>query len=134
MYKLSTYLIVIYFPTYLPVYGFTFVTNYEITHLSFIHNWEIYRHPMDGVLVGAGSLWPYEFQIAASGQTIWEDPKVVPRYYYILSLRVWFPTFSTFLCTKWKENQGPADEVPPCNLPHVRLASVLQVCVASGHR
>jgi hypothetical protein len=43
---------------------------------------------MDGVLVGAGSLWPYEFQIAASGQTIWEDPKVVPRYYYILSLRV----------------------------------------------
>ncbi len=33
---------------------------------------------MDGVLVGAGSLWPHGFQIAASGQTIWEDAKVVP--------------------------------------------------------
>jgi len=33
---------------------------------------------MDDVLVGAGSLWPYGFQIAASGETIWEDAKVVP--------------------------------------------------------
>ncbi len=45
MYKLSTYLVVIYFLTYLPIYETSFIPNWlprwnhTLTHLRFIHNW-----------------------------------------------------------------------------------------------
>ncbi len=60
MYKPSTYLVGANFPTYLPIYETYFLQNWLprlnhiLTQLRFNHN----RHLMDGVLVGAGSLWP----------------------------------------------------------------------------
>jgi hypothetical protein len=65
MYKSSTYLIVIYFPTYLPIYmrsipyqigyqGETIYTNSVEVHPQLSNN----RHLVDGVVMGIGSLWP----------------------------------------------------------------------------
>jgi hypothetical protein len=65
MYKPSTHhLVVTYFPTYLLInstYLFTkwvskvkpYINSVEV-HLQLSHN----GHPVDGALVGAGSLWP----------------------------------------------------------------------------
>jgi hypothetical protein len=60
MYKPPTYLVVTYFPTYLPIYETYFLqnqlprwktnTNSVEVHLQLSNNW----HPV----VGAGSLWP----------------------------------------------------------------------------
>jgi hypothetical protein len=63
MYKPSTYLVITYFPTYLPMFESYFLYNWlprwnriltqvEV-HLHLSNNW----HPVDGALVGAGSLW-----------------------------------------------------------------------------
>jgi hypothetical protein len=64
MYKPSTYLVITYFPTYLPIYETYFLTKLvtkvkpNLTQLKFIHNWVIMGIQwMDGVLVGASSLW-----------------------------------------------------------------------------
>jgi hypothetical protein len=62
MYKPSTYLVVfIYFPTYIwDLFPTKLVTKVKPT----INSVEIHpqlssnEHPVDGVLVGAGSLWP----------------------------------------------------------------------------
>jgi hypothetical protein len=61
MYKPSTYLVVTYFPTYVPIYE----TLYWFAKVKpNINSVEVYpqlsnnRHPVDGALVGAGSLWP----------------------------------------------------------------------------
>jgi hypothetical protein len=66
MYKPSTYIVVTYFPTYLPIYEAYFSQNWLprwnqiLTQLSFIHNWVITGILwMDGAVVGAGSLWPH---------------------------------------------------------------------------
>ncbi len=64
MYKLSSYLVVSYF-FYLPVYMLDLLLIEWVTkmkpgsnsvedHPQLRHN----RHPVDGALVGAGSLWP----------------------------------------------------------------------------
>jgi len=61
MYKPSNYLVVTYFPTYLPMCEDYFLQNWLpswnqiLTQLKFIHNWVI-----TGIqwMVGAGSLWP----------------------------------------------------------------------------
>jgi hypothetical protein len=65
MYKLSTYLVVPYFVTYLSIYMLDLLLIEWVTkmkpgsnsvedHPQLSHN----RHPVDGALVGAGSLWP----------------------------------------------------------------------------
>jgi len=57
MYKLSTYLVVAYFPTYLPLYETYFLHNLVTKVKPNINSIEV--HPVDGALVGAGSLWPH---------------------------------------------------------------------------
>ncbi len=63
MYKSSTYLVVIYFPTYLPIYETYFPTELVTKVKSNINLLEVHPqlrnngHPVDGVLVGADSLW-----------------------------------------------------------------------------
>ncbi len=64
MYKKSTYLIVTYFPTYLPTYLPMYETYFlenRVTKVKpNINSVEVHpqlsnnRHPVDGVLVGAG--------------------------------------------------------------------------------
>jgi len=61
--KPSTYLVVTHFPTYLPICWDLFPTEL-VTKVKPNMNWVMIhpqvsndRHPMDGVLVGAGSLW-----------------------------------------------------------------------------
>ncbi len=77
MYKPSTYSVVTYFLTYLPIYVTYFLTylpvevTYFLTYLPIyvtyflnINSVEVHPqlsnngHPVDGALVGAGSLWP----------------------------------------------------------------------------
>jgi hypothetical protein len=53
MYKPSTYLVVTYFPTYPPIYVTYFLI---LIQLRFIHNLSNNKHPVDGALVGAGSI------------------------------------------------------------------------------
>jgi hypothetical protein len=63
MYKPYTNLLITYFTTYLPIYETYFPTelvtkvnpniNSVKVHPQLSYNW----HPVDGVLVGAGSLW-----------------------------------------------------------------------------
>jgi hypothetical protein len=90
---------------------------------------------MDGVLVDVGSVWPYGFQIAASGQTIWEDAKVVPMILlYIITESCGFPHSQHFCAQNEKRIRGQLMKSTTYNLPHVHLASVLQVCEASGNR
>ncbi len=63
MYKPSTYLVVIYFPTYLAIYETYFPTELVTKVKSNINSLEVHPqlsnngHPVDGVLVGADSLW-----------------------------------------------------------------------------
>jgi hypothetical protein len=69
MYKLSTYLIVIYFPTYLSVYETLFPTELVTKVKPNINSVEVHpqlsinRHPVDGALVGAGSLWSHRWEL-----------------------------------------------------------------------
>ncbi len=64
MYKPSTYLLVTYFPTYLPLYETYFPTELVTKVKPNINSVEVHpqlsnnEHPVDGELVGAGSLWP----------------------------------------------------------------------------
>jgi hypothetical protein len=64
MYKPSPYLEVAYFPTYLPIYGTYFLQNWVTKVKPNIKSVEVHPqlsnngHPVNGVLVGAGSLWP----------------------------------------------------------------------------
>jgi len=66
MYKPSTYLVVTYFPTCLPIYQTYFPSALVIKVKPNINSVEVHpqlsykRHPMDGVLVSAGSLRPIE--------------------------------------------------------------------------
>jgi hypothetical protein len=90
---------------------------------------------MDGVLVGAGSLWPYGFQIAASGQTNLGRCKSGPMILlYIITESCGFPHSQHFCAQNEKRIRGQLMKSTTYNLPHVHLASVLQVCDASGHR
>jgi hypothetical protein len=59
MYKPSTYLVVTYFPTYLPV-----------SETYFFQNWLPTEHPVDGAMVGAGSLWAMDSWYMAN-QPLW---------------------------------------------------------------
>jgi hypothetical protein len=64
MYKTSTYLVVTYFPTYVPYIWDLFPTKLVTKVKTHINSVEVQpqrsdnRHPVDGELVGAGSLWP----------------------------------------------------------------------------
>jgi hypothetical protein len=64
MYKPSNYLVITYFPTYLPKYETYFFTELVTKMKSDITIVEVHPqlsnkgHPVDGVLVGAGSLGP----------------------------------------------------------------------------
>jgi hypothetical protein len=64
MYKPSIYLVITYFPTYLPTYETYFLQNWYPRWNENINSVEVHpqlsnnRHPVDGALVGAGSLWP----------------------------------------------------------------------------
>jgi hypothetical protein len=64
MYKPSTYLVVTYFPTYLPIYDTYFLQNWlpRLDQISVEVHTQLTntRHPVDGVLVDAGSLWPWK--------------------------------------------------------------------------
>jgi len=59
-----TYLVVTYFPTYLPIYETYFLQKLVTKVKPHINSVEVHRqlsnnwHPVDGALVGAGSLWP----------------------------------------------------------------------------
>jgi hypothetical protein len=63
MYKPSTYLEVAYFPTYMPIWDL-FPTELVTKMKPNINSVELHPqlsnngHPVDGALVGAGSLWP----------------------------------------------------------------------------
>jgi hypothetical protein len=71
-YKPSTYLLITYFHTYLPIYETYFPTqlvtkvkwniNSVEVHLQLSNN----EHPVDGELVGVGSLWPGRYVLRAS--------------------------------------------------------------------
>jgi hypothetical protein len=62
MYKPSTYLVVTYFPTYLPIYETYFLQNWLPKVKPNINSVKVHPqlsnngHPVDGELVGAGSL------------------------------------------------------------------------------
>jgi hypothetical protein len=64
MYKPSAYLEVSYFPTYLPIYEIYFLQNWLTKMKPNINSVEVHPqpnhngHPVDGALMGAGSLWP----------------------------------------------------------------------------
>jgi hypothetical protein len=66
MYKPSTYLVVTFFPTCLPIYQTYFPSELVIKVKPNINSVEVHpqrsynRHPMDGVLMSAGSLRPIE--------------------------------------------------------------------------
>jgi hypothetical protein len=73
MYNSSTYLVVTYFPNFLYLYmrlisyriGYQGETKKLLTQMRFILIWvPNKRHPVDGALVGAGSLWPSLWPIA----------------------------------------------------------------------
>ncbi len=77
MHKPSTYLVVTYFPTYLPLYIcdlFPNINSVEV-HPQLSNN----GHPVDGALVGAGSLWPnqtrYIFEMASIIQHFFQKQK-----------------------------------------------------------
>jgi len=63
MYNPSTYLVVVYFPTYLPKYETYFLQNWLPKVKPYTNSVEVHpqlshnRYPVDGALVGAGSLW-----------------------------------------------------------------------------
>jgi hypothetical protein len=65
MYKLSTYLEVVYVFTYLPIYETYFLQKWLTRWNQIINSVEVHPqlsnhgHPVDGVLVGGGSLWPH---------------------------------------------------------------------------
>ncbi len=65
MYKPSTYLEIVYFPTYLPIYETYFLQKWLTRWNQIINSVEVHPqlsnngHPVDGVLVGAGSLWSH---------------------------------------------------------------------------
>jgi hypothetical protein len=62
--KPSTYLLITYFPTYLAIsetYFLTELVNKVKPNIIFLEvhpQVSINRHPVDGALVGPGSLWP----------------------------------------------------------------------------
>jgi hypothetical protein len=62
MYKPSTYLLITYFPTYLPIYETYFPTESVTKVKPNLNSGEVHPelsntgHPVDGALVGAGSL------------------------------------------------------------------------------
>jgi hypothetical protein len=64
MYKPSTYLEIAYFPAYLPISETNFPTELVTKVKPNITSVEVHpqlsnnRHPVDGALVGAGSVWP----------------------------------------------------------------------------
>jgi hypothetical protein len=64
MYKPSIYLEVAYFPTYLPIYETYFPTELVTKMKPMMNSVEVHPqlsingHPVDGALVGDGSLWP----------------------------------------------------------------------------
>jgi hypothetical protein len=64
MYKPSTYLVNTYFLTYLPIYETYFPTELVTKVKPNINSVELHPqpsnngHPVGGVLVSAGSLWP----------------------------------------------------------------------------
>jgi hypothetical protein len=70
MYKPSTYLVIAYFPNYLfPTVLVTKVKpniNSVEVHPQLSNN----RHPVDGALVGAGSLWPEKTTIKKKEDSI----------------------------------------------------------------
>ncbi len=61
MYKPSTYLVITYFPTYLPIYKTYFLRNWLPQVKQNLNSVEVHPqlsnsgHPLDGALVGAGS-------------------------------------------------------------------------------
>jgi hypothetical protein len=65
MYKPSTYVIITYFPTYLPRRETYFLQtwlprwNQILTQLRFIHNWVINGHLVDGALFGCNHVQPF---------------------------------------------------------------------------
>jgi hypothetical protein len=66
MCKPSIYLVVTYFPAYLPIYETYLLTDLVTKLKPNINPVEIHPqlshngHPVDGAVVGAGSLWPGE--------------------------------------------------------------------------
>jgi hypothetical protein len=64
MYKPSTYLLITYLPTYLAISENYFLTELITKAKPNINSVEVHpqlrnnRHPVDGALVGPGSLWP----------------------------------------------------------------------------
>jgi hypothetical protein len=71
MYNPSTYVVKTYFPTYLSIYIYEWlllITEYVIKVKSNFYSVEVLsqlsscngHHPVDGVLVGAGLLWPIQ--------------------------------------------------------------------------
>jgi hypothetical protein len=72
MYSPSTFFVITYFLTYLPIhrtYFFTeWVTKVKPDVISVKIHPQLSRngHPMDGALVGAGSLWPKLFPFGLS--------------------------------------------------------------------
>jgi len=64
MYKPSMYLVVTYFSTYLPTHETYLPQNWVTKVKPNINSVQVpphlsnNRHPVDGVLVGSGSLWP----------------------------------------------------------------------------
>jgi len=68
MYKPSTYLVVTYFPTYLPIHE-TYRIGLPRVKPN-INSVEVHPqlsnkgHPLDGALVGAGSPWPYGWNLS----------------------------------------------------------------------
>jgi len=65
MSKPSTYLVVTYFLTYLPIYETLFCIELVTKVKPNINSVEVYPQPsnnmrlVDGVMVGSGSLWPF---------------------------------------------------------------------------
>jgi hypothetical protein len=72
MYKPSPYLVITYFPTYLPMYETYFLTELVTKMKPNINSVEVHpqlsnnRHPVDGVLVGAGSFMSFSFTLASN--------------------------------------------------------------------
>jgi hypothetical protein len=60
------YLVVTFFPTYLPIYAIYFTQNWLPWLKPNMNSVEVHpqlsnnRLPVDGALVGAGSLWPFK--------------------------------------------------------------------------
>jgi hypothetical protein len=62
MCKPSIYLVVTYFPIYLPIYELVTKVKPNINPVEVHLQLSCYGHPVDGALLGAGSLWPAELE------------------------------------------------------------------------